>query len=337
MFPSQKPLLIFKLTCLLSHLALVVSCWSDASGNVESALTRAAKPTSLSITLDSIGKPFLTDVLLENGSWTLTPSISIDGKYMVFARWQNPVFSGPDSNIQQLHLSVKQANGAWSTPKVVPAFVQARVDYPHFSPDGKWLYLSSTRRHPGQYNYPKVQYEDFDLWRVPLDKGSIDWEAAELVPCADCIRAKTPSNWNIRYVNNETSPRIDLMGNMYYWTERSGTGGWRDVYLAPIMDDGTFGPEQRLPINTPQRESGVAISRDGNTLIFASEGMTNAQSSDLFMVRRTSTGWSTPTSVPGVNTRYSESSPELVGDTLLLYTSNAPVDGYRGVDAGEGE
>jgi len=79
------------------------------------------------------------------------------------------------------------------------------------------------------------------------------------------------------------------------------------------------------------------MSSDGNTIIFASEGLAGVESSDLYLVRRTNSGWSTPTPVPGVNTRYSESSPELVGDTLLLYTSNAPVDGFRGVDAGEGE
>ena len=31
-----------------------------------------------------------------------------------------------------------------------------------------------------------------------------------------------------------------------------------------------------------------------------------------------------------------EAAPELVGNTLLLFTSDRPVEGYTGADAGEG-
>ena len=258
---------------------------------------------------------------------------------MAFARWVDPAFSGPDSNIQQLYLARRTPDGGWSAPTVVEAFAAYRVDDPHFSPDGRWLYLASTRPHAGHYGYPAPPYEDFDLWRVPVSGDEIDWSAAAPIPCADCRQPKTPANRNVRYVNNETSPRLDLAGNLYYWTERAGTGGWRDVYVAPHADDPhlPFAPEQRLSFNTSRRESGVAVTRDGRTVVFASEGRGGAGGSDLFRVDREGDGWGTPRALgPDINTAYDETRPELVGDTLLLFGTDAPVRGYRGADAGEG-
>ena len=283
-------------------------------------------------------RPYLPDVLVRDGAWTLTPSVSIDGQLLAFVRWDHPVLSGPDSNIQQLYLARRAADGSWGKPSVVPAFADARVDYPHFSPDGRHLYLSSTRPHPGQYRYPDVPYEDFDLWRIPFQADTLAWQRAGLAPCADCVKPKTPSNWNVRYVNNETSPRLDLAGNLYYWTEREGTGGLRDVFVAPTqLDVFGFAPERRLPFNSTARESGVAVTRDGRTVVFASERAGGGGGSDLYRVELTASGaWSTPRAIAGADTRYDEGAPELVGDSLLLFTSNAPIEGHAGANAGEG-
>ena len=300
------------------------------------------QPASVAAPLPSgsdTAAPFLPELLLREGAWTLTPTLSPDGRLLAFVRWARPRFAGPDSNIQQLYLSRRARDGAWETPRVVEAFAAHRVDYPHFSPDGRWLYLSSTRPHPGHYGFPDVPYEDFDLWRVPLAGDTLRWAAAELVPCADCRQRKTPANWNVRYVANETNPRLDAAGRLYFWTERAGTGGLRDVYASdPLPGDAGFGPERRLPFNTPARESGVAVTRDGGTVVFASEGLGGSGGSDLFRVDRLpGGGWSAPRSLgPRVNSRYDEGGPELVGDTLLLFTSGRPAPGYTGADAGEG-
>ena len=311
------------------------SAGAEAAPPAASAATAVAPAEAATL----VPAPYAPDVLLRDGAWTFTPSISTSGRLMAFARWVNPVFTGPDSNAQQLYLARRRADGEWSEPTVVPAFAEARVDDPHFSPDGRWLYLASTRPHPDQPGYPTPAYEDFDLWRVPVSGDDIDWAAAAPVPCADCRRPKTPANWNIRYVNNETSPRLDTLGSLYYWTERTGTGGWRDVYVAPPTGntDLPFGPEMRLPFNTARRESGVAVTRDGRTVVFASEGRGGAGGSDLFRVDREGGAWGKPQSLgPSVNTAYEEARPELVGDTLLLFGTDAPVPGHRGVDAGEG-
>ena len=111
------------------------------------------------------------------------------------------------------------------------------------------------------------------------------------------------------------------------------------MYVAPPTGNAEvpFGNELRLPFNTPRRESGVAVTRDGRTVIFASEGRGGAGGSDLFRIDREGDGWGMPRSLgPGVNTAYDEARPELIGDTLLLYGTDAPVPGHRGVDAGEG-
>ena len=130
---------------------------TSADAGASPASVSAAKDVTPAIGATPVTPaPYAPDVLLRDGTWTFTPSISTSGRLMAFARWVAPVFTGPDSNIQQLYLARRRADGTWSEPTVVTAFIDARVDDPHFSPDGRWLYLASTRPHPGQPGYPRT-------------------------------------------------------------------------------------------------------------------------------------------------------------------------------------
>lgn len=277
-------------------------------------------------------------VINRPGSWSFTPAISVDGNTMILVRWDDPDYSAGDRSLQKLYRS-ERVNGQWSEPTEIAATRGHRVDYPHFSPDGRFFYLSYNRYHAGQYNYPnETGWDDFDIWRADCDAaGHIDWATFAPLGYGDINRAKTPANRRTRYVYNETSPRADLQGNLYFWSERPDMGiGRRDVYR---YRSGVGTELLPAPVNSPFRESGVCITRDGRRLIFASNRPGGYGGQDLYLTELRADGsWSEPTNLgPTVNSPADEFCPQLAfADTQLLFTSSRPIPGYAPVESGEG-
>jgi hypothetical protein len=278
--------------------------------------------------------------------WTYTPTFTPDLRTAYYVLWHAPDYSRPDSSIQELYAARwSDADGAWSEPERVAATAGWRTDWPHVSPDGRRLFLSYIKPHPGHYGYADgrslpPRTGDFDLWAADLDaSGTLD--AASFVPldAPDLNRQKTPENARVRYVHNETSPRTDLDGRLYFWTERLDDGGGRrDVYAAEPDGAGSWRAPVLLPFNTAERESGVAVDPGGRWLIFASEGRGGLGRSDLFVVVRQPGGWGEPVNLgPAVNTRHREDSPEVSPDgRALFFSTDRPGPGVPTVDAGEG-
>ena len=280
---------------------------------------------------------------------TYTPSFTPDLRTAYFVLWPAPNYDDPVS-IQELHLARwSDADGAWSSPERVAAMAGWRVDWPHVSPDGRRLFLSSIKPHAGHYGSTDgrslpPRTADFDLWAADLDAGGA-LDGATLAPLRspDLNRQKTPENARIRYVHNETAPRTDRAGRLYFWTERLDDGGGRrDVYLAEPDAPGPDGAPrwrepQLLPFNTTARESGVAVDPDGQWVVFASEGRGGRGQSDLFVVARTDDGWGEPVNLgPEVNTRYREDSPEVTPDgRALFFSTDRPGPDVPVVDTGE--
>ena len=282
--------------------------------------------------------------------WTFTPSFTADLRTAYYVLWNAPDYRRPDTSIQELHVARwSDADGAWSAPQRVAALAGWRVDWPHVSSSGR-LYLSTTKPHPGHYGFADARplpprTADFDLWSARLDAdGALDDGSLAPLRSPDLNRQKTPENARIGYVHNETAPRTDRAGRLYFWTERLDDGGGRrDVYVAEPAAPGPGGaPRWReprlLPFNTGRRESGVAVDPDGRWVIFASEGRGGAGRSDLFVVARDGDGWGEPANLgPEVNTRHREDSPEVSPDgRALFFSTDRPGPGVPTVDAGEG-
>ena len=276
--------------------------------------------------------------------WTYTPSFTPDLLTAYYVRWDAPDYTRPETSIQELYVA-RWAGGAWSEPERVAAAAGWRTDWPHVSPDGRRLFLSSTKPHPGHYGYADGRSlpagtADFDLWAADLDAGgAVDGATLAPLDSPDLNRPKTSENARIGYVHNETAPRTDRAGRLYFWTERLDDGGGRrDVYLAEPDGAGAWREPELLPFNTPALESGVAVDPDGQWIIMASEGRGGLGQSDLFVVARDGDGWGEPVNLgPAVNSASRDDSPEVSPDgRALFFSTNRPAPGVPTVDAGEG-
>ena len=95
---------------------------------------------------------------------------------------------------------------------------------------------------------------------------------------------------------------------LYFFSNRDGGRGGDDLYRAPVGADGRVGDAVNLGagVNTRGKEWAPTPSRDGQALLFASDGHGGAGRHDLFVARWNGTAFADPRPVPGVNTRADE-------------------------------
>lgn len=270
--------------------------------------------------------------------WTFTPSFSKDLQTLCVVYWENPDLSIKQSTIQKLYQS-RKVDGKWSVPVEVKETAGHRVDWCHYSPDGKYFLLSFAKPHAKQYNFPNAKdFVDFDIWIAPTnEKGEIDWKNFKPIASGDINRAKTPENKTRGYVHNETAPRMDLQGNLYFWTERlDDGGGQRDIYYASVksLENAEWNKAEILPetINSPYRESGVVVSKDGKWIIFASAKPGGFGGEDLYFSRKIGENkWSEPVNLgKEINSANDDVVPELSPDNkALFFSSNRPLKNQK--------
>jgi hypothetical protein len=294
---------------------------------------------------ESTPQIFEPGVISKLDAWSFTPAFSQDGNQLMYVRWDNPNYNLGNQSVQVLYQSEK-INGKWSEPQKVKQTMGNRVDWPHYSPDGNYFLLAYNKYHARQYNYPNEnEWSDFDIWIAPCDSsGNIEWADFAPIEQANINRQKTPENARIRYVHNETSPRMDLQRNLYFWSERLDQGiGRRDIYCAPVKKSKKLSWDRTQllpkPVNSKYRESGVAISPDGKWLIFSSRRPGGRGKEDLFFTKKLNDSWSKPVNLGlQVNSKEHDYCPQISADGKMLYfTSSRTIPGTKPLDPGEGE
>jgi Tol biopolymer transport system component len=104
-----------------------------------------------------------------------------------------------------------------------------------------------------------------------------------------------------------------------------------DLYRSELQDDGTYGSPAPLRVNSTGDESNVAMSPDGQFLVFqAYRDATAPGGEDLYVSRRNEYGWDAPVLLPApfnssANEGYPSFSP---GGRFFLFASD------RGARAG---
>lgn len=165
------------------------------------------------------------------------------------------------------------------------------------TPDGQRIVWGSTDREGGAGGW--------DLWQATLKDGR--WQDAQPLP----INTKA----------NDFDPLFSADGRwLYFFSNRPGGVGGDDLYRVAVLAGGGFGkPENLGPgVNSHGDEWAPTPSRDGQHLLFASDGFGGAGRHDLFVARWDGRAFVQPKPVAGVNTKADEFDAAWLGDGKSL-------------------
>lgn len=208
---------------------------------------------------------------------------------------------------------------------VTPLTINSSQDdfAPQFVYQGRTLFFTSARSGPnGGRGDQRVWYaarQGTNAWTEPMSTG-------EALSYAEHVGSATVTpdgnymifaayRWESDSRTLEGEGRTDL-----YSAERRG-GEWTNVQnLGPV-------------INTPFWESQPSLSSDGTYLYFASDREGGQGGTDIYVSRRSATGWTTPRNVGSViNTIGNEMSPMISPDGSRLFFSSNGHGGAGGYD-----
>jgi Tol biopolymer transport system component len=168
------------------------------------------------------------------------------------------------------------------------------------------LYYSTSRQ---SYCFISDRSGSADIWCGEWRGGA--WQSPEKLPAPINSRA------------SEYSPVITADGDIYFASDRSGGAGMGDIYRASQTQHGWRVTSLGLAINTPGGEWNLDLSPDGSVLIFeASHRETNRTiPGDLYVSRRTGTGWGIAIPLHDLNTDGSDLMPRFIGAKAFTFTS----------------
>ncbi len=174
------------------------------------------------------------------------------------------------------------------------------------SPDGKTMLWGSKDRPGGPGGW--------DIWVTR--QGARGWSAPEPV--------------SFDSPDKEFDPAFSPDGRyVYFFSNRPGTLGGDDVFRVPTTAS-SFGSVEHLgaEVNSAGDEWAPAMSPDGKTLLFTSDGRGGAGRRDLFVARLAGQGFEPARALPGaVNTAADEFDATFLADGRgLVFTRSADIE-----------
>lgn len=209
------------------------------------------------------------------------PSITADGKTMVFSRRENGF---------ELLYESKNVDGAWQEATPIDRINSVFEGGAHaLSADGRLLVFTSCNRKDG--------FGSCDLFYSRFRRG--EWTAPR-----NMGRPINSSAW-------DAQPALADNGQtLYFSSNRKGTLGGKDIWVSRRNKEGRWSLPINLgtDINTAHHEKTPFIHFDNESLYFMSSGHQGMGDFDLFMSRRVQdTSWSEPMNLGyPLNTRFQE-------------------------------
>ena len=236
------------------------------------------------------------------------PSISLDGRKLVFTRLLKPTTGLPQEDFFITELDT--ADWGKAAP-IIEINTRENEGAQALSADGRLLFFTACNQ-PNGYGSCDIYYSVFNgnKWSSPKNAGNVlnsnGWDAqptissdnrflyfsssraggkgkkdiwrAELLEINenDIVKWNTPENLGetVNSLGDEISPFIHSNNKSFYFASdfHPGMGGM-DLFHSEIQKDGTFSEPENLgfPINTHKDEQGLNISFNGITAYFASE------------------------------------------------------------------
>ena len=238
------------------------------------------------------------------------PSMTIDGKKMIFTRQQNS-----DEDFYQSDL----INGRWSKATPVPGKINTNFNEgaQNISQDGEWLIFTGC-------NYPEGE-GGCDLYIAYKTKKGSWTEPENMGPIV---------NTDFK----ETAPSLSPdKKDLYFSSNQPGGYGGFDIWVSHRNNNGKWGRPQNLgpAINTSADEGCPFIHADNQTLYFNSDGHMGYGKTDLFLSRKINDStWGEPENLGyPINTIDDEGSLIVASDgKRSYYTSIRGGDNRGGFD-----
>ncbi|MDQ6890855.1 MAG: OmpA family protein, partial [Bacteroidota bacterium] len=243
------------------------------------------------------------------------PSLTIDGKKMVFTRRVNSSMGkGKEEFFESPFL-----NGTWGNATPLEGNISTGENNggaDNISQDGKWIVFAGC-------NFPDG-LGSCDIYLSYLTKQG--WS--------------TPENLgpNVNSEFWETSPSLSPdKKDLYFSSTATGGFGGSDIWVCHRNANGKWGPAQNLgsKINTSGDEGSPFIHADNQTLYFNSNGHPGySEKSDLFVSHKQPDGtWSTPENLGyPINTIDDEGSLIVAADGKTAYYASERSDSKGGLD-----
>jgi outer membrane protein OmpA-like peptidoglycan-associated protein/Tol biopolymer transport system component len=236
------------------------------------------------------------------------PSLTIDGKKMVFTRR-----IADDEDFYESDL----VNGVWCKARPLPGKVNTNLNEgaQNISQDGEWIIFTGC-------NYPEG-----------------------LGSCDLYISYKTKNGWseaqNLGHVVNsenwESSPSLSPdKRDLYFSSNRPGGYGGRDIWVSHRSANGIWGEPENLgpTVNTAGDEGCAFMYPDNQTLFFNSNGHPGYGNTDLFFSKKINDStWSEPENLGyPINTIDDEGSLVVAPDGKTAYYASDGKDSRGGLD-----
>jgi outer membrane protein OmpA-like peptidoglycan-associated protein/tetratricopeptide (TPR) repeat protein len=237
------------------------------------------------------------------------PTISLDGKHLVFTRRVNGIN-------EDFFQSDRTANG-WTSAKALLGNINSNSNEGalNISQDGQLLIFTGCNFQNGFGSCDLyMSFATPDGWSSPENMGP---------------------NFNTEFFESAPSLSPDKR-DLYFTSNRPGGYGGNDMYVCHRGDDGRWSKPENLgpSINTPGDESWPFIHADNTSLYFTSNGLPGYGGDDLFVVRKTATGeWGIPENLGyPINTIENEGSLVVAADGKTAFYASDRSDSRGQMD-----
>lgn len=256
-----------------------------------------------------VATPFAKGVISTEENSEFSVGFSPDGSKVYFSR------RAPEEK-QKIYESEFQ-NGEWSEPVIAP-FSTDRDEEPSITPNGELFFFGSERPIPDN---PNMGNFDMNIWM--MKRTNEGWSTPEPLPFpindVQIEGEEWPSSNNnfLFPITNET---------FYFTTMMRGSQAIK-LYQTSYKKGEFSTPKEITGIFDDEKYSvySAVVSPDGKYLVFNSYGVPGgAGGEDIFVSRKTKTGWSKAKHIgEKVNSKDEESSPRFSRDGKYFFFTRA--------------
>ncbi|HAN79570.1 MAG TPA: hypothetical protein DCQ31_18310 [Bacteroidales bacterium] len=210
-----------------------------------------------------------------------------------------------------MDISLESEGPAWGT-----AFIGDKVVYSHI------LKAAADKAKPYAYNYTDLVWADWknnEPGSPDLISSSLKFDMHDGGPSYSASDNKLYFTHMIEYKKNKKKGLIGDITYKIFESTREGTA-WSKAEV--------------LPFNSPNFTYAClypAVSKNGKTLVFASDKAGGIGGFDLYVVYKNGDAWSEPENIIALNTPGDELFPYIAADGSLLFASNGH-PGYGELD-----